>query len=89
MPRGRSTLGRRGRVIGNQTAEGRDQRTSETDNEWLEYMPRKQQSEARLEDVRLRALLEIGSRMVPVDLTSGQILLPRNFCNLVTSKELF
>ncbi|EFO19629.2 hypothetical protein LOAG_08866, partial [Loa loa] len=65
MPRGRSTLGRRGRVIGNQTAEGRDQRTSETDNEWLEYMPRKQQSEARLEDVRLRALLEIGSRMVP------------------------
>ncbi|EJD75113.1 hypothetical protein LOAG_17689 [Loa loa] len=32
-------------------------------------------------------LMEIGSRVVPVDLTSGRILLPRNFCDLVTSKE--
>ncbi|KAK1334663.1 LOW QUALITY PROTEIN: hypothetical protein QTO34_005671 [Cnephaeus nilssonii] len=32
-------------------------------------------------------LLEIGNRKVPVDLTSGRIPLPHNFCNLVTSKE--
>ncbi|KAK1330344.1 hypothetical protein QTO34_010533 [Cnephaeus nilssonii] len=32
-------------------------------------------------------LLEIGNGKVPVDLTSGQISLPRKFCNLVTSKE--
>lgn len=32
-------------------------------------------------------LLEIGNGKVPVDLTSGRISLPHNFCNLVTSKE--
>ena len=32
-------------------------------------------------------LLEIGNGKLPVDLTSGRILLPHNFCNLVKSKE--
>lgn len=32
-------------------------------------------------------LLGIGNEKVPVDLTSGRISLPHNFCNLVTSKE--
>ncbi|VDK78203.1 unnamed protein product [Onchocerca ochengi] len=32
-------------------------------------------------------LLEIGNGKVPVDLTTGRISLPHNFCNLVTSKE--
>ncbi|XP_066242812.1 ATP-dependent DNA helicase pif1-like [Saccopteryx leptura] len=32
-------------------------------------------------------LLEIGNGKVVVDLTSGRISLPHNFCNLVTSKE--
>jgi len=32
-------------------------------------------------------LLEIGNGKVLVDLTSGRISLPHNFCNLVTSKE--
>ncbi|GFR19314.1 ATP-dependent DNA helicase, partial [Trichonephila clavata] len=31
-------------------------------------------------------LLDIGNGKVPVDLTSGKISLPHNFCNLVTSK---
>ncbi|XP_029173244.1 ATP-dependent DNA helicase pfh1-like [Nylanderia fulva] len=33
-------------------------------------------------------LLEIGNGKVPVNLTSKQISLPHNFCNLVTSKDL-
>ncbi len=32
-------------------------------------------------------LLDIGNGKVPVDLTSGRISLPQNFCKLVTSKE--
>lgn len=32
-------------------------------------------------------LLGIGNEKVPVDLNSGRISLPHNFCNLATSKE--
>ena len=32
-------------------------------------------------------LLEIGNGKVPIDLASGRIALPHNFCNLVTSKK--
>jgi hypothetical protein len=32
-------------------------------------------------------LLEIGNGKMPVDLTSGRISLPHNFCNFVASKE--
>lgn len=38
-------------------------------------------------EIFLHQLLEIGNGKVPVDLASGQISFPHNFCNLVTSEE--
>ena len=38
-------------------------------------------------DIFSHQLLEIWNRKAPVDLTSGRISLPHNFCNLVMSKE--
>lgn len=36
----------------------------------------------RSDDIFSRHLLEIGNRKVQVDVTSGQIPLPHNLCNL-------
>ncbi|VDK88949.1 unnamed protein product [Onchocerca ochengi] len=41
----------------------------------------------RSTEIFLHQLLEIENRKVPIDLTTGRISLPHNFCNLVTSKE--
>lgn len=41
----------------------------------------------RSAEILSHQLLGIGNGKVPVDLTSGRISLPHNFCNLVTSKE--
>ena len=41
----------------------------------------------RSADIFSHQLLEIWNRKAPVDLTSGRISLPHNFCNLVMSKE--
>ncbi|GFR29909.1 ATP-dependent DNA helicase [Trichonephila clavata] len=41
----------------------------------------------RSAEISSNQLLDIGNRKVPVDLTSGKISLPHNFCNLVTSKR--
>ena len=41
----------------------------------------------RSADIFSHQLLEIWNRKEPVDLTSGRISLPHNFCNLVMSKE--
>ncbi|PNF15011.1 hypothetical protein B7P43_G17795 [Cryptotermes secundus] len=48
---------------------------------------RVQLQDDRSADIFSHKLLEIGNGKEPVDLTLGQISLPHNFCNLVTSKE--
>ncbi|VDK89138.1 unnamed protein product [Onchocerca ochengi] len=41
----------------------------------------------RLAEIFSHQLLEIGNGTMPPNLTTGRISLPRNFCNLATSKE--